>query len=79
MSERSPEGEHLLPPDLTVGLQREQVPVTTYRAAYYWTCEECGWLGTGLLTIDSAQAEGGDHYRENHEKREVHIVRKDVT
>jgi hypothetical protein len=36
------------------------------------------WLGTGLYNIDSAQREAGDHYRAEHQKREVHIVRKDV-
>lgn len=73
-----PEGERLLDSDLTVGLQRERVPVTSWVDAYYWRCEECGWLGTGLYNIDSAQREAGDHYRAEHQKREVHIVRKDV-
>lgn len=69
--------EHLLAPDLSVGLQREQVPVTTYVDAYYWTCWVCGWLGTGLPSIDVAQREGGAHFRREHEQRAIHIIRKD--
>lgn len=72
------EDSDLQPPDLSVGLQRDRIPVTTYLDAYYWTCWVCGWLGTGLSTIDAAQAEAGDHFRKEHEAREVYIVRKDV-
>jgi len=53
-------------PDLVVGLQRERVPIMTYADAYYWSCRVCGWLGTGLGSIDSAQAEGATHWRGEH-------------
>lgn len=67
-------------PDLIVGLQRERMPVTTWVVAFYWRCFECGWLGTGLPTIDSAQAEAGDHFRKTHVWGDegVYIVRKDI-
>lgn len=73
-----PAGRRLTTPDVIVGLQRERLPVVTYVDAYYWSCQECGWLGTGLFSIDAAQHEAGDHYRSSHANSEVYIFRKDV-
>lgn len=53
-------------PKLIIGKSAEQVPVTIYRDAYYWTCEVCGWLGKGLSTIGAAQQEGGRHVVQEH-------------
>ena len=53
-------------PSVVIGLAAEQVPVVTYKDAYYWTCEVCGWLGTGLLSIVAAQQEAGRHVNDRH-------------
>lgn len=64
-------------PDIQVGLLATQRPVAVYVDDYYWSCQVCGWLGTGLSSIDAAQAEAADHFRAEHEPREVYMVRRD--
>lgn len=81
MSEQRAEvvdGDGAVTPDLAVGLQSERIPATTWVDAYYWSCQVCGWLGTGFGDIDTAQRVAGDHFRDEHEQREVYIVRKDL-
>lgn len=51
---------------LVVGEQRERIPITNYHRGYYWTCQECGWLGTGLLSLNGAMKEAGDHWEQTH-------------
>lgn len=61
------------------GRQAEQVPVTTYVDAYYWTCKECGWLGTGHTSESSALGEAALHFDHMHGGRaNTSIERKDV-
>jgi hypothetical protein len=78
MGEPMPEVGEAPPTDLYVGLSGDSVPVVTQVDAYYWRCVECGWLGTGLMSIDAAQREAMRHYRDHHGDQIVYVERKDV-
>lgn len=64
----SPEAPVGTPPfvSLVVGEQAERLPVTTFVTAYYWACQECGWLGSGLLSLTAAMQEAGAHWDKTH-------------
>lgn len=51
---------------LVVGEEAAMRPVTQYVKAYYWTCQDCGWFGTGLFSMNAAMAEAGRHYDDAH-------------
>lgn len=65
--------------DMLLGLAAEKRMVVSYVDAYYWRCQVCGWLGTGLPNALSAKQEGARHFREMHpDMASVNLVRKDM-
>lgn len=62
---------------MTIGLQRERVRVVQEVPAFYWRCEACGWLGTGLFSQQAAIAESGRHANEAHGLTEATVTRVD--
>lgn len=51
---------------LVVGKHAHRVATTAYREAFFWQCEECGWLGTELFSLNAAMKEAGEHWRSTH-------------
>lgn len=65
--------------DILVGETGEQRPVTTWVPDFYWTCQECGWLGKGHDSVLQAMNAARLHIKAEHpEMDEAKVVRKDV-
>lgn len=58
------------PPDVML-FKSEQIPQTIYVDSFGWRCCVCGHVGTGLLSMESAQKESFDHMRKEHAEMEA--------
>lgn len=57
-------------PDVTV-FPGEKIQHVTWVDSFGWTCERCGWLGTGLLSVEAAMQEAHDHIKRHHPEMET--------
>ncbi len=51
---------------ITVGKSDDKLRQVVWVDQFWWRCDICGWLGTGLVSPEAAAREGKRHFDAEH-------------